>query len=244
INYKPVHDLLKTLEMTPYLRSDITFKQLLEQYRPWLIIALVVFIILIFFLLKIKNFNIQLEAKVKERTKSLLQANKKLHELAEIDELTGATSRREFFALTSHAFDLSKRNHTGLILLALDIDFFKHVNDTYGHPIGDEVLKLFSRTIQKILRRSDLFGRVGGEEFTIALQNIPMHDALILAEKIRYAIEHTPYVIDKEGSVHFSVSIGVSTLEDDDKSLSELIKRSDNALYLAKEEGRNCIRQL
>ncbi|MEA3521574.1 MAG: diguanylate cyclase [Campylobacterota bacterium] len=237
VNYKPVHDLLKDLKLDPYLAKKITFYVFIEQYRLW--ITLVILSILLLLI-----FNRYLGYLITKRTQELQKANKKLLELASTDELTGIANRRQFFEIAMHYFDIAKRNQTPLVILALDIDFFKQVNDTYGHDVGDEVLKLFTQTIEKILRKSDIIGRIGGEEFSIALQNTYIEDALKLAEKIRYAIENTPYIINEKESVQFCVSIGVSTLHEKDKKLSELMKRSDEALYLAKREGRNCVHTL
>ena len=141
--------------------------------------------------------------------------------------------------LSERYFSIAKRNETPLSLLSLDIDWFKDVNDTYGHDVGDEVLKLFTRTIETTLRESDVFGRLGGEEFSILLQNTNSQHALYLAEKIRMTIEKTPYV-DKNGTlIKFTVSIGVTTMNEESNTLVGLLKNADKALYMAKEKGRN-----
>jgi diguanylate cyclase (GGDEF)-like protein len=234
VNYKPVHDLLKNLQLDPYQAKKITFYALVDQYRFWLAFILLTILLLLL-------FNRYLRYLITKRTQELQKANKKLLELANTDELTGIANRRQFFEMAKHYFDVAKRNQTPLIILALDIDFFKQVNDTYGHDAGDEVLKLFTDTIDKLLRKSDLLGRIGGEEFSIVLQNTTLKNALELAEKIRYSIENISYKLNEKELIKICVSIGVGALHQKDKKLLEIMKRSDEALYEAKREGRNCV---
>lgn len=232
ISYKSIRDLLKTLNMEPYKTTPVTYMVIFKEYY------LVILSILIF-ILTLLLFNRYLHLTVKKRTQQLLLANERLKTLAETDELTGIANRRQFVKLAQRYFSIAKRNNNPLSLLALDIDWFKKINDTYGHDTGDEVLKLFTKTITKTLRSSDVFGRIGGEEFSILLQNTDKHHALHLAEKIRKAIERTPYTCDKNGDIYFTVSIGLSTFSPHDESLSVLLKNADNALYKAKDRGRN-----
>jgi len=253
INYKPIHDLLSELELDPYTRHELSFSDMYAQYRPWIFSAGVLFLIMLFFVYKIKhlnsilkknnkkiqNFNIELEQRVAKRTKELKKANEKLRELTQIDELTQITSRREFFTLANHDFITTKRQNTLLSLLSLDIDYFKHINDTYGHDIGDEILKLFAQTLSNNLRKSDIFGRIGGEEFSILLPDTSLSQALDLADKLRRAIENLEYPLKKSDPICFTVSIGACELHKDDESFSRMMKRCDNALYKAKELGRN-----
>ena len=129
------------------------------------------------------------EQEVNERTHELSLLNAKLKDLANIDELTKIANRRYFFLLATQYFHAAKRNNTPLHILSIDIDWFKKVNDTYGHAMGDEVLKAFCKHVQSSLRQSDLFGRIGGEEFCVCIQNTPLKGAKILAEKIRHKVE-------------------------------------------------------
>ena len=162
--------------------------------------------------------------------------------MTQTDELTKITSRRHFFQLGQTYFATAKRNQTSLHILSLDIDFFKSVNDTYGHAVGDEILKLFSKTIQRLIRESDLFGRIGGEEFSICIQNTSLEGARILAEKIRECIERETG--SSQNLPAITVSIGISSLKEDDKEVFDIIKRSDQALYAAKKNGRNQVQIL
>lgn len=232
LNYKPIHDLLKTLKLEPYKPVAVSYKTIIKQYY----LVIIAFISLIIILLL---FNRYLNTIVHKRTSELLQANKTLESLAHTDELTQIANRRQFLQMAEQYFMLSKRNKTPLVLLYLDIDWFKDINDTYGHHVGDEILKLFSRTIEKHLRKSDLFGRIGGEEFSILLQNTSDSNALLLADKMRQCIQETPYFLDEKEKISFSVSIGVSSIKDEYSEFSQLMKMADTAVYKAKETGRN-----
>lgn len=232
LNYKPIHDLLKTLELEPYKPSPISYKNIFREYY----MTIIIMVALMFTLLA---FNSYLNIMVRKRTHELVQANEALKFLSQTDELTQIANRRQFFQMAQQYFNVAKRNDTPLALLYLDIDWFKNINDGYGHDVGDEVLKLFVRTIEKSLRKSDLFGRVGGEEFSILLQNSSDNDALITANKMRKSIEETPYVSNKNEIINFTVSIGISSLDREKNKFSDLIKSADNALYKAKERGRN-----
>lgn len=234
LNYKPIHDLLKKLQLDPYKSRPLSYELIFKEYY-FLIIA--IFAVIIVLLL----FNRYLNALVIKRTKELISANKKLRLLSETDELTNIANRRQFLKLFEKYFDVAKRNATPLVLLVLDIDWFKQINDTYGHDIGDEVLKHFSRTIEKNLRKSDLFSRIGGEEFSILLQNTSLEHALLLAEKIKKAVEETPYISNAYGEINLTVSIGVSAINEEHDDIPDLFKSADKALYKAKAQGRNMV---
>ncbi|MDH5464222.1 MAG: GGDEF domain-containing protein, partial [Thiovulaceae bacterium] len=123
-------------------------------------------------------------------------------------------------------------------LLVLDIDNFKVVNDTHGHPAGDAVLVQFANVVQSLLRKNDIYARVGGEEFAILLFKINLEDAYLLAEKLRTLIE----VIDleyKDQIINLSTSIGVVQIKEEDQDFEALFNRADKALYEAKQNGRN-----
>ncbi len=183
-----------------------------------------------------------MEEEVKERTHELTLLNTKLKELANTDELTKIHNRRHFLQLASFYFHSAKRHRLPLYILSLDIDFFKHVNDTYGHHVGDDVLKLFCTTVTKSLRKDDLFGRIGGEEFSICVQNTPLEGILILAEKIRASVEESVYKKGHDLLIRITVSIGISGITPSDETIFDIMKRSDDALYIAKESGRNQVR--
>ena len=126
-----------------------------------------------------------------------------------------------------------------LSLMILDIDFFKRVNDTYGHDCGDEVLKGFADRMRAIVRGGDLLCRLGGEEFVIVMPNVAAPLARRIAERARLAVEQEPFIIDSAGkSIPVTVSIGLAECEPASDAVS-LYKRADKALYRAKSEGRN-----
>ncbi|MFW8565609.1 sensor domain-containing diguanylate cyclase [Orrella sp. 11846] len=166
------------------------------------------------------------------------QLEERLRELAYTDELTGAINRRQFFAMSEMILKRGERENTHHVLLALDIDHFKRVNDTYGHDIGDETLKVFVKTCVQSVRTSDLVARLGGEEFSILLLNQTMETGLVVAERIRANVQALKMPM-KDGSVlQFTVSIGVSTLTTT-IGLDAALKLADERLYAAKAMGRN-----
>jgi diguanylate cyclase (GGDEF)-like protein len=128
-------------------------------------------------------------------------------------------------------------------MILLDIDHFKHINDTFGHPAGDFVLRLLVQTCQECLRNVDIFGRLGGEEFGILLPNTGSDGASELARRIRERVENVDFVWDGK-SLHLTVSLGVTQLHEKDTEFADLYGRVDKALYAAKEAGRNQVRVL
>ena len=125
-------------------------------------------------------------------------------------------------------------------LIILDIDFFKKVNDTYGHLIGDEILKFLVKNIKLKLRDSDVLSRFGGEEFIILLSRTDIDGAKIVAQSIKEYIQSINYV-DEEHSINITISIGVTQSNKDDIHMRSIVQRADEALYKAKENGRNRI---
>ena len=171
--------------------------------------------------------------------KELNEINVKLNVLATTDALCGIKNRRSFFESCGPIISYNRREKKPLAVLMLDVDRFKSINDTYGHGVGDEVLRFIAQTIQKSLRRSDVFARLGGEEFGLMLPNTSKDGALKAAENIRYDIEKLEYLTSKNNSIRFTISIGISTLNSQDSTLQDLLHRADIALYNAKNEGRN-----
>ena len=180
----------------------------------------------------------KLERLVAERTYDLEQEKKKAQFEACTDSLTGTRNRRSFFADSEKLLEESKEQDFSLSLLMFDIDHFKNINDTYGHAIGDEALKKFTRVISEKIRGTDIFGRLGGEEFSLLLCGSKEH-ALQMAERLRNdvsAIEiETPM-----GALKFTTSIGIAHLCKE-VVIEELLNEADRALYVAKESGRNKI---
>jgi diguanylate cyclase (GGDEF)-like protein len=249
LDYTRVHTVLKELKISPYNNIEISFMDIYYKYKFWIYAILLLFGVIIygFIYIKIKNRKIEhlnetLEHKVADRTKELTNANIKLKEIASKDFLTNINNRRAFFQILKQHFFQAKRESNSLQLLSLDIDFFKSVNDKYGHDTGDTVLKTFTKTTTKLLRKSDIFGRVGGEEFMIALPNTDIYGAKVLAEKIRETISKESIKIDKLNiTISITVSIGIATIDTKKSSLDDALKEVDLALYKAKNLGRNRI---
>jgi diguanylate cyclase (GGDEF)-like protein/hemerythrin-like metal-binding protein len=164
--------------------------------------------------------------------------NLKLEELAFIDPLTGALNRRKFEELSTQELERSNRYKSDLSFLMLDIDYFKNINDTYGHAIGDEILKHFSSVCLDMARSLDIVARIGGEEFVIMLPETNSEGAYIFAERFREKIYSCEVEVEGQ-TIKYSVSIGIAIL-DKDKEVKDILQRADKALYKAKESGRNC----
>ncbi len=176
-----------------------------------------------------------------QSTERLRQSHDLLAQLANTDVLTGVSSRRSFLASLEAELARARRHNESLSLLMLDIDHFKRVNDLYGHPVGDAVLKQFTAICASMLRAHDLFGRLGGEEFAIALPHTNLDGARSVAEKIRLAIEQASLTI-AAGNIEITVSIGVAQTEAGQHETDQLIAWADKALYDAKHGGRNQVR--
>jgi diguanylate cyclase (GGDEF)-like protein len=157
--------------------------------------------------------------------------------LANVDNLTGAMSRQHFMCLADQELARSKRYQLPLVVLMLDLDHFKSVNDNYGHPTGDVVLKRFVQTVKGVLRESDLIGRIGGEEFAVLLPNTTQEGGCALANRIIEAVRANPVVFEKQ-TVAYTVSIGASYLTQQ-PSFGAMLAESDAALYRAKKGGRD-----
>lgn len=162
-----------------------------------------------------------------------------LQNLASTDELTGLANRRALMAYATDAVGRAHRDEVALAVLMIDIDHFKHINDSHGHAVGDQVLRHASRVLASGLRERDLLGRVGGEEFVAVLPRATLAQARQVAERMRSAIDATR-LIGPSGEVRFTVSIGVAGARTAE-SASALLERADAALYLAKNGGRNAV---
>ncbi|MEH2500250.1 diguanylate cyclase (GGDEF)-like protein/PAS domain S-box-containing protein [Bradyrhizobium sp. AZCC 1678] len=160
-----------------------------------------------------------------------------LQKQAVTDELTGLPNRREFLEIMEKVLESDEQ----LAVLMLDIDYFKKVNDTYGHDAGDEVLRVLSKIGMAASRKMDVFARWGGEEFVAALTGLDAEHARATAEKLRTTFEKQDFEHDWSigHAIPFTVSIGVATRADGENDLDAIMKRADEALYQAKENGRN-----
>ncbi len=162
----------------------------------------------------------------------------KIQELAITDGLTAIYVRRHFIERLNEEVARSKRHNLKLSLLMIDLDHFKQCNDTYGHLVGDIVLKEISRIMKEYVRQVDLIGRYGGEEFVIALPDTDKNSALNVADRIRMSVEKHKFRAYDE-TISMTISIGVATFPETGDDVATLIDRADQALYKAKEAGRN-----
>ncbi|MCL1861043.1 MAG: diguanylate cyclase [Proteobacteria bacterium] len=158
--------------------------------------------------------------------------------LATTDSLTGASNRRHFLDQLDAELARQRRHGGQTSILMTDLDFFKHINDEYGHATGDAVLSHFVHIVRQTVRRSDIIGRLGGEEFAILLPGDGTKGARELAERLRRAFESNPVKVDNI-DITCTVSIGISDLRADDMTADAPLRRADEALYAAKEAGRN-----
>ncbi len=161
-----------------------------------------------------------------------------LSNLAMTDELTALYNRRAFMSYFEKELSRAKRNTEDVSILMIDIDFFKKINDKYGHHVGDIILQYFSKVAQDIIRNEDTIGRLGGEEFSVLLPNTTINTAGIIAERLRKTLENT-FVEHDHQKINFTVSIGIASFDNKDMTPETLIKNADHALYNAKENGRN-----
>lgn len=163
----------------------------------------------------------------------------KTQQLAITDELTGLYNRRHVLQLAQNEFERARRYHRPLSAIMLDIDLFKHINDTFGHPVGDRVLRALAVCCRANLRTVDIIGRYGGEEFLILMSETDHPKALEAAERIRRQVEEIRMNTSR-GPVSVTISLGVGTLNSDSSmTLDQLIIKADDALYVAKAAGRN-----
>ncbi len=165
--------------------------------------------------------------------------NRSLESIATIDSLTGVLNRRGLEDASIKMQDICKRINLSMAVLLIDIDYFKKVNDTYGHLVGDDVLRHIAKTISGILRSSDVIGRYGGEEFCAFLPNTTESDALGLAERIRAGIEASPLQLGLAVTLKTTVSIGVADSVRAGYDFKGLLATADSAMYGAKNGGRN-----
>ncbi|MCK4618755.1 MAG: sensor domain-containing diguanylate cyclase [Desulfobacterales bacterium] len=170
----------------------------------------------------------------------LAQAHEQINKIATIDGLTNLANHRTF----QHAFDVmlnrAQRRSGHLCLILCDIDYFKRTNDTYGHPFGDQALKIIADTLAGTVRKVDLVARYGGEEFAIILEDSNEYGGLEMAERIRKKVEALS--LHQDNTVNITISFGLAAFPDDGDKKSLLIDHADQALYKAKTSGRNCIK--
>jgi diguanylate cyclase (GGDEF)-like protein len=173
------------------------------------------------------------------RSFELKAANKRIEELAELDELTGSFNRRCIMRMLDDEIARAHRIKAPCSVALIDLDWFKRVNDAYGHPTGDEVLRTFAITVFANIRNIDKFGRYGGEEFLLLLPDTPSDAAARILDRLRAIIADLDWSAFSLG-LRVTISAGVATLRADE-SPDTFLARADSALYAAKARGRNRI---
>jgi len=164
---------------------------------------------------------------------------REMRKLAMLDELTGIMNRRAFLAKAEYAISVANRSQMGLALVYIDLDNFKAINDTYGHAVGDEVLKCFASVAGGIVRKSDVIGRLGGEEFAMIVYGAGKEAARQLVEMLLAEVRNTQ-VIASANQIRFTASAGLVYLDASErKTVEQLLAQADKALHQAKRAGKD-----
>jgi len=190
---------------------------------------------------ELAELNATLEKQVEDRTKSLVEANTHLKELTLTDVLTKLPNRRYAMQQIALMWDEGVKNNTPVVCMMIDADYFKQVNDTYGHDAGDIVLCELSTTLSHAVRTDDVVCRLGGDEFIIICPNTSFDGAMYIAGVVLKSVSELKIGVGA-GVWNGSVSIGVAVSSPEMTTYDELIKAADNGVYLAKQDGKGCIR--
>jgi diguanylate cyclase (GGDEF)-like protein len=169
----------------------------------------------------------------------IIEAQRHLSMLAMTDPMTGLYNRRHILDVANYEAVQQKRTPSGLAIIIADVDYFKRINDTYGHDVGDAVLVAVSKTIRTSIREQDSAARWGGEEFLIVLPNTSLDDAVQIADRIRKNVEAVTVPVDQQ-TISTSVTLGVSSYRIGE-SVNNAITKADECLYKGKKAGRNCV---
>jgi diguanylate cyclase (GGDEF)-like protein len=170
--------------------------------------------------------------------RTLAEHSVQLQELAISDQLTGVSSRQHFVATLADELVLRQRRHLPLAVMLIDIDFFRRINDGYGHAVGDQVLLAVAQAAKRALRQRDLLARFGGGQFAVLLPDTEIAEALLVAERIRAQIGEIA-IATENGTVRFSISAGASEVMASDRSTDDLLKRAAQALQSAAAAGHD-----
>ncbi len=187
--------------------------------------------------LTVKGYHLVEVDELQKTMDKLSEEASQLHQKVATDHLTGVLSYSSLMDTLERQVNKAKQNGSPLCVMMADLDYFKKVNDTYGHLVGDIVLKHTAKRIQAAIRSFDMIGRFGGEEFVIILENSDLVLAKIIAERIRNGIAGTPFHANKF-NIDITISLGMAMLRKDDH-LETLLERADAAMYEAKKNGRN-----
>lgn len=174
-----------------------------------------------------------------EMNQKLATVTKQLVEQANMDALTGVSNRLALDNFLTDAFNHARQQGKSMSIMVIDIDHFKKINDTYGHLVGDEVLKAVAKRLQKQIRLGDCLARYGGEEFVAVLMGTEVAAAKAACKRMLETISGNPIRVEGQKPIPLTISAGVSEMHPGDLSYEEVVKRSDIAVYAAKEAGRN-----
>ncbi len=186
----------------------------------------------------------QVNTKTKELEEELVARGvleRELLRLATTDELTGVMNRRRLLEVAEKELIRSQRYKSAISMALFDVDHFKHINDSFGHAFGDQVLKELTEVCLRELRTNDLLGRIGGEEFVIMLVETDEDTAQKVLERLRAAIDDWQFELPQGKSIHVTVSVGFSALSEVSVTIHELLSQCDHAMYEAKRRGRNMV---
>ncbi|RDE25269.1 GGDEF domain-containing protein [Motiliproteus coralliicola] len=234
-SYVPIHNSLGMIVGAFEIYQDITASNSRSHQGAMnLLISLALILVVAFGL----SFLV-----VKIAAKELTKIQHKLHDMATLDSLTGLYNRAMILEALEHESIPEQRaveeaTHSTFSLVMIDIDHFKSVNDVYGHLVGDRVIVKVANSISKALRDGDRIGRYGGEEFLLLLPATDLNGACSLAERIRQRVEETLIEIDQH-ELSITISLGVATSNATESTYKSVLQRADDALYAAKQEGRN-----
>jgi len=252
INYFDFHDSENNFLFNLETKSNRALVKEGQSSLQIYIVIVLLFLFLIFLITYIYQINIRkanenLEEKVERRTnqinhtlKELEKVNLKLYDLAHTDHLTQIKNRRSFFMHAKVLYDKAKKEKDAMAVIMIDIDNFKRYNDTYGHEVGDKILKNFSNIIKSSISDNYIFGRLGGEEFSIAIPSSNLDNALIEAEKLRLEIENLNINIGDK-TLNITASFGVSDIYETN-NIDDMMRNADEMLYHAKNNGKNRVR--
>jgi diguanylate cyclase (GGDEF)-like protein len=174
-----------------------------------------------------------------KRGNELREAHARIEQLAQIDELTGVLNRRCIMIALSEEMERAQRNRVPCSVAIIDLDYFKRINDRFGHPVGDEVLRTFAASIDANIRNLDRFGRYGGEEFLLILPGASKQQAFVIVDRLRAIVADQNWMALSDG-LNLTMSAGITDIRREEAA-EDLFARADKALYLAKDSGRNCV---
>ncbi|WP_243368095.1 diguanylate cyclase [Fundidesulfovibrio soli] len=236
LDYESIHRIMRELRVSPYEdHGRISLRDFTSQHG--LLVAVVGSLLLALILAAL--YLGMLNSRLQEAMANLREAEAELTIRADTDMLTGLYNRRRFSEIVNSEITRALRYERPLSLILMDMDHFKLVNDTWGHPVGDEVLREVSGRVRRSARSNDFVARLGGEEFAVLLPETTLEDAVALAERIRQAVSCRPAHMVGAQAVSCTLSLGVAEVCPSIQDFSSLYKAVDEALYRAKKQGRN-----